>query len=261
MVWPTFTDSFDAPVHEPAPPAAPPTAEEVLNHARLEAAQILQNAAAEADAAVAGARSQGLEQGFAEGFEAGRAELEQQRQQLALVEQQARLYADSLRQAAEAEAKAIRAQAEARAQELLGQAREEAGALLTEARTEQHRRLEMAQTAVVELAVAAATRLVQGHLAIQPASVVAMVANGLQRLKDTNCSVRISPEDLPLLEAQRYQLEKELGAGLLQLQPDAGITRGGYIVSSPQGGIDGRVEQQAHLLRAALAAALGGSES
>lgn len=224
----------------------------------MEAAQILQGAAAEAEAALADARSAGFEQGLAEGFAAGQAELQLQRQQAALEGERARVHVQSLRQTAEAEARVVHAEAEVRAQEMLRRAREEAEALMAGARQEQQQRLDAAQVAVIELAVAAATRLVQGQLAIQPASVVNMVAVGLRRLKDTNCLVRVNPEDLPLLEAQRRVLEKELGAGLLQLQPDAGLLQGSYMVSSPHGGVDGRLEQQALLLRTALSAALGG---
>jgi flagellar biosynthesis/type III secretory pathway protein FliH len=233
--------------------------DDVINEARLQAAQILQDAAAEAEMAQEEAQRQGYEDGRQEGLSAAQAELEAQRQEAEAALAGARQQADLVRRAAEAEVRANLADAEAQAQALLAKARSEAATIVAEGRAERDRRLDEAQTAVVELAVTAAVRLVQGHLALQPASVIAMVAAGLRRLKDTDCTVRVSPQDLPLLEAQRSTLERELGAGLLKLQPDAGLSQGSYMVGSPRGTIDGRLEAQEQAMRAALGAALGGN--
>lgn len=240
-------------------PALPDTrAEDALNDARMEASRILSDAAQQAEAAQEEAYKQGYETGRQEGIEAGKADLELLRRQAELEVEKAQIQADSIRQMAEVEVRAIKAEAEAQAQAMLAKAREEAEAILEEARRQQHQRLDDAQQALVDLAVTAAMRLVQGHLALQPSSVVAMVGAGLKRLKDTNCTVRVHPQDLPLLEAQRSTLERELGAGALQLQPDVGISQGSYMLSSPQGGIDGRLETQSAQLKAALQVALGG---
>lgn len=258
-VWQAFEPAASEPeLPAELPPAEPAvTPDDVLNEARLQAAQILQDAAAEAEAAMAAAQREGYQAGLA----AGQADLQQQQQQAQQALEQMRTQAALIRQAAEAEAKALLAEAEAQAQSALAQARERAVQLLEEARAEQARRLDDSQGALVDLAVAAAVRLVQGHLAIQPQSVVQMVAAGLRRLKDTGCTVRVSPQDLPLLEAQRSTLERELGGGLLQLQPDASLSQGSYLVHSAQGQIDARLEQQAHHMQAALRAALGGSQA
>lgn len=247
----TPTTAFDLP---------PAHAEEILNEARLEASRILQEAATEVESAVAAARQEGFAQGRQEGFAAGQAEMDLKRREAELELERAQAQGDGLRRTAAAEAKAIRAEAEARAQSIINQAMERAEAIRGEALLEQQRRLEEAQSALVELAVAAATRLVQGHLALQPASIINMVAMGLRRLRETNCAVRVSPQDLPLIEAQRSTLERELGSGLLQVQPDPGLSPGSYMIGSPQGHIDARLEQQASHLKAALKAALGGSD-
>lgn len=267
-LWPTFSPQAAAAPPKPSEPASSALAvqpvvrvEETVNDARLEAAQILQNAAAEAEAATQAARQEGYASGHAEGLAAGQAEVESLRSQALADVEQARSQAEAIRQAAEAEARATRAEAEKGAQAILAQAQEDARQMRDQANAELHRRLDEAQPALVELAVAAAMRLVQGHLALQPAAVVNMVAAGLRRLKDTDCTVRISPEDLPLLEAQRSTLERELGAGLLQVQPDPTLTQGSYLVTSPQGQIDGTLEQQAERMQAALNAALGGNRS
>jgi len=232
---------------------------QLLAQAQLQAVEILQEAAAEAEAALAATRQQGFEQGHREGLAAGQAELEQQRDQAHEQVQNARIQAELSRQAVESERRAQLASAQAQVQVMLADARSEAAALLAEARLEQHRRLDEAQDAMVNLSVAAAVRLVQGHLAVLPSAVVAMVAAGLRRLKDTDCSARVSPLDLPLLEAQRSTLERELGAGLLQLQPDQSLSQGSYLLSSPHGHIDARLEQQALQMHAALTVALGGN--
>lgn len=263
-VWPTLEPGTvrvwaTAPAAEhPAPVEQRATAEELVQEARLQAADILQQAAAAAEAAVAEARREGYEAGRHEGAAAAGAELEMQRQKAQFELERARVQSDAMRQAAEAEARAIRAEAEAQMHALLGSAREEAAELSAAARAEQARYLDDAKEALVELAVAAAMRIVQGHLAVQPAAIVAMVTAGLRRLKDSHCTVRVSPHDLPLLHAQRSTLERELGAGSLKLQPDPGLHSGSYTVVSSQGQIDGTLEQQTVQLRSALAAAIGG---
>lgn len=264
--WPTFTVQRAASPPQSSEPAPPvPTVqtavrvEETVNEARLEAAQILQNAAAEAEAATEAARKEGYASGHAEGLAAGQAEVESLRSQAQAEVEQAQAQSEAIRQTAEAQARATRAEAEKEAQAIRTQAEADARQMRDQANAELLRRLDEAQPALVELAVAAAMRLVQGQLAIQPAAVVTMVAAGLRRLKDTNCTVRVSPEDLPLMEAQRSTLERELGAGLLQVQPDPTLTQGSYLVTSPQGQIDGTLEQQAERLQAALNAALGGN--
>ncbi|HEY8347885.1 MAG TPA: FliH/SctL family protein [Symbiobacteriaceae bacterium] len=257
--WPTFRPDIQADSAAPAQPAAPAATDgdAILRAARLQAAELLQKAAEEAEAAVAEARRQGFEAGREEGLAAARSELEAERQAARFAVEKAKLEADALRQAAEADARAIRAEAEAERQRLLAEAREQAARLLEEARAERDRVLEASRDALVELAVAAATRLVQGHLAVEPEAIVNMVAAGLRRLRDTDCTVRVSPADLPLLDAQRARLERELGEGTLLVQPDAGLSRGSFLIHSPQGSIDGTLEAQTARLRDAMTAALG----
>ena len=228
--------------------------DEVLQHAHMKAAEILQQAAADADAAVEAARKEGYAAGVASGLE----QAEAKRLQAERALESARAEADSLRRAAEADARAMRAEAEVERQSLLARVREEATGLLEQARVEQRELLDAAQAAVVDLAVTAAMRLVQGHLAVQPAAVVAMVGAGLRRLKDSHCMVRLSPQDLPLLHAQRAVLERELGSGSLKLQPDGSLQQGGFLIHSPNGVIDATEEQRSASLRSALNVALGG---
>lgn len=247
----------------PAPPAPGGKAPEAsqpdpLVQARLEAARILQEAATEAESAVAEARREGFEAGRQEGLASSSAEVAAQLQAAEQEAERAKAQATLVLEAAEARARAVRAEADAEAHAVLSRARDEAERLVAEARLEQGHQLEAAQNAVVELAVAAAVRLVQGQLAIQPGAIAAMVASGLRRLKDTNCTVRVRPQDLPLLEAQRGVLERELGAGLLAIKPDAGLSVGSYMVESPVGHIDATLEHQSVGLRTALVEALGG---
>lgn len=229
----------------------------ILNEARLQAAEILQHAAAEVEEAIKSARQEGFEAGRQEGLAAGQAELESQRQAAQFALEKAQLEAESLRREAEADARAIRAEAEAERQRLLTEAREEAARLAEEARAQRASYLDAARDAVVELAVAAAARLVQGQLALQPEAVVNMVAAGLRRLRDSDCTVRLCPADLPLVTAQRAQLERELGEGHLTLQADQSLSPGSYLIHSPQGSIDGTLEAQTGRLREAMTAALG----
>lgn len=230
----------------------------LLQDAHLQAARLLQAAAAESETALAQARQQGYEQGEQEGLAAARAQMAGFQQQAEAEIERARGQAELIRQAAESDARALRAEAESAAHGLLSQARAESAELMAQARRQQQQMLADAQASLVDLAVASAVRLVQGQLAIRPASVVAMVAAGLKRLRDTDCTVRVSPQDLPLLEAQRSTLERELGSGLLKLAHDPSLHQGSYVVSSPHGQVDAQMEQQAVQLRSALTAALGG---
>jgi len=237
-------------------PTPSPSQIDPLNDARLQAAQILSEAAAEAEKALEAGFQQGREAGIA----AGKEELELLRNQAHLEAENAKLQAANIRQQAESDAKLVRVQAEREAQEIIMAAREEARRIQDDARLEAQNRLEQSSAALVDLAVAAAMRIVQGQLAIAPQTIVSMVAAGLRRLKDTDCSVRIHPEDLPLIEAQRSMLERELGAGSLHLTPDPSLQRGGYIVTSPQGQINATLDEQAERIQAALNAALGGNK-
>lgn len=265
-LWPSLLDSVLTEPDVSGGPELPPQptldrpqqAEDLLNEARLEAAEILQRAAAEAESAVDEARREGFAAGHQEGLASGASALEQERDEAHRAVEQARAQAQAIRQAAEADARAMRAEAELQAQAMFNGAKQEAATILAQAQQEQARHLAEAQNSLVDLAVAAAMRLVQGHLALQPESIVAMVKAGLRRLRDTNCSVRVRPEDLPLLEAQRSTLERELSTGLLTLVPDRNLRAGDFVVSSPQGHIDATIQQQSAQLRAGLTAALGG---
>ena len=265
--WPKLTPAPPPPPPPPSPPkpvrrpALPPeaaedraklaeerarlaeanakAAEAVLDEARLEAARILQSAAEEAERAEAAARDEGFERGRQEGLAAGKAEVEALKREAELALENARLQGENIRQAAEKDAAVTRLEAEKAAEKMLAEAREEAHRILDEARRQAEQlvqeRLEQSQEALVQLAVAAATRLVQGQLAIEPQSVVRMVAAGLRLVKDAPATVRVNPEDLPLLEAQRSTLERELGAGTLTLSADPGLQRGSYMVQTPVG--------------------------
>lgn len=259
-LWPNLNSAeLPLPALEPVAPAipAPAQAPDALNQARLQAAELLQHAAVEAEAAAEAARREGYEVGRQEGLAAGHEELNALRQQVQLEAENLRLQVELERQTLEAERRKVRDGAEEEARAIIARATDEAGRMLAEARAEQQRRLDEAQRALVDLAVAAAVRLVQGQLAIEPEAIVQMVGAGLRRLKETDCTVRVNPEDLPLLDAQRWTLERELGAGLLRLQPDPLMARGSFVVTSPQGQIDARPEAQATRLRTALGAALG----
>lgn len=258
--WPDLRAAVQpaAPHRSSLPVPAAAKLSDPVTEARLEAARILQEAAAEAELAMAEARQQGFATGRQEGLAAAATEVSGQVQVAQQEADRAKTQAALLMEAAEAGARARRAEAEAEAQVLLAQAREKAEALLHEAGAEQNRQLEAAHHALVELAVAAAVRLVQGHLTVQPHAIAAMVASGLRRLKDTHCTVRTRPQDLPLLEAQRGALERELGAGLLVIKPDSSLSVGSYMIDSPRGHIDATLEQQSVGLRAALVEAMGG---
>lgn len=262
-IWPSFNPAHHVAAAQAGlePKTRRSQSEADLDDVRLEAAELLQDAATQAEQAIEAARLEGFEQGRQEGIEAGRAELEKLWRQAELEVENARLQAENIRQTTESTAKLSRLEAEKEAQALIAAAKEEARRIVDDGRVEAQKRLDESRNALVDLAVAAAMRIVQGHLALQPQAIAAMVAAGLRRLKDTQCTVRVNPDDLPLLEAQRATLERELGSGTLQLAVDPGLRNGSYMISSTHGQIDGTLEHQAERIQAALNAALGGKDS
>lgn len=225
----------------------------MLDQAHREAAELLRSAAEEAEEAIRLAHREGYEAGL----KLARAEADTILQDARRAVDEARSEAAAILQAAEAQAAAVRSEAERERSLRLAAAEHEATDLLAEAQGERNRLLESAQASLVDLASTAATRIVQGHLAIQPASIQAMISAGLRRLRDSNCTARISPEDLPLLQAHRAAMERELGNGVLVLQCDESLQQGSYILHSPVGSVDATVEQQAQVLRTAMNLAIG----
>jgi len=108
------------------------------------------------------------------------------------------------------------------------------------------------ERAVIELALAAAARLVAG-LPLDAALVGAVVREALTQVEETaSVHVLLHPEDLALLQAGESGLAGEAGNGRLRLTSSPDVSRGGCVVRTHFGDIDARRETKVSQMRKAL---------
>lgn len=191
----------------------------LVESAQAEAARVLEEAHAERERLLSDAREVGRAEGQAAGFEKG------------LAEGRAKGEAAAREQVAAQLATLDRAWCEA-----LGAFERERAALLHEARED-----------VLRLALRIARRVIGREVDADERVAVEQVRAALEQLsRATSVLVQIHPDDeavvrkaLPELAALHPQLEHA------QLSPEAGIDRGGCVVTTPEGGaIDARIETQ-----------------
>jgi flagellar biosynthesis/type III secretory pathway protein FliH len=178
---------------------------------------------------------------------------------------QAEQQAAALVAAARAEADAIREQAR-RAGEAEGRARGEAEILEAQlaARRDAERIRSEALPAAQALAARMAQKIVGRAVALDARAMAEIAAQALTaaRARAGLVVLRVHPEDLTMIEAQRPQLVARLAEAVeLRVVADATVTRYGCIVDSPAGRLDARLETQlAALERAAFASPPAGRE-
>jgi flagellar assembly protein FliH len=95
---------------------------------------------------------------------------------------------------------------------------------------------------MVQLALALARRLVHREVSIDPSLVAAMAHVALERLGEaTPATIRLNPDDYTTVAAQRG--ERWEGAQVT-IVPDPAVSRGGCLVESDFGTVDGRIDAQ-----------------
>ena len=105
---------------------------------------------------------------------------------------------------------------------------------------------------LVEIALATASRLVAG-LPISAETVEAAIREALSQVEETaNVHVLLHAEDLALLKSGGSELVAESGRGRLKLAPSPDVTRGGCVVRTHFGDIDGRRETKLEQMRKVL---------
>lgn len=169
----------------------------------------------------------------------------------------------------EAEAEALVASAQARAQAIAAEAHREGFtqghreglevaraasaplvALLGEAaraaQEARERALAGAEVELLALALALAERILHREVAATPGEVEALARGLLDRARDKRRAVlRVHPEDYArLLEARRALLEGLPEDADLRLEADPAVGRGGCLLETPSGILDGRLESQ-----------------
>lgn len=193
-------------------------AERILAAAEVKAQAVIESAQAEGAAQAAEARAQALEEGRAEGLEQGRTEgLEQGR---------AEAFEQASQQLSQLQAAWVGA---------AGQWDADRQAMLREAKQ-----------AVVELSLRFAEKLVHRSVEADPGVIVDQVGAALSHvLKAADVSVRICPDDRPLLEkampdlAERFDHLKHI-----HLVDDPDVGRGGCLLTYGRGTIDATIDTQ-----------------
>ena len=167
------------------------------------------------------------------------------------IAERARAEARALRERAEREAEAIRERAREQGRQ---QGRAEAAALVTRAVAARDRALAEAEAQIVEIALAAARRIVGEQLLLRPESIVSVVAPLLERARLAHrVRIRISPLDEPALRQALSALQERAGQrAALSIEPDESIERGGCVLEADVGLFDARIEVQIESLAKAL---------
>jgi type III secretion system HrpE/YscL family protein len=161
------------------------------------------------------------------------------------VVEEARAEATRIVAEADAAAEATRAEARAAGSE---EARAEAAALLAEAASRRDSALADAEREVARLAVAVAERLLCGELEARPEAVLAIVREVLERARRAQSLVlRAHPDDAAVLRRHAEALPSAI-----VVEDDPSVRRGGCVVKTELGALDGRLEVRLEALARAL---------
>ena len=195
-------------------------------------ARVLRGAAAETARLVSGARFEALADA-------------------ASIRGTAQAEAESLLHRARADAERLRAEAQAEGRERGLAAVTE---LLVGARTVAARARREATVELRQLAVQIAAKLLGRTLSLDPAAVVDLTAQALTHAGEPKAlRIRCHPDDLALLESGRPRLvDRCRSAGVLRIEADAHVPRGGCILDSELGQVDARLAVQLEAIDRAL---------
>ncbi|TDP77556.1 FliH/SctL family protein [Bradymonas sediminis] len=113
--------------------------------------------------------------------------------------------------------------------------------------------LDTAEKDMVELAFRLAARIIGDSVEREPERVAAMVAGVLQRARGKrDIIVMVSPEDLASLSAAGPALARSVDGVNIHFETDSSLTRGGCVIQTESGRIDGQIETQLDALQKAL---------
>ena len=103
-----------------------------------------------------------------------------------------------------------------------------------------------AEQSFVVLAVKLAEKVIRREIELQPELVKDTVRMALETVsKTTNVVIRVSPQDISIIEDLKSSLSDLLGRFTsVSITPDESVSRGGCIVQSERGRVDARIETQ-----------------
>lgn len=165
---------------------------------------------------------------------------------------------------AEEDARRIRAEADASREAVRAAAVEEgrregrgaAAAALALAASERDRLLASAEREIAALVLALARKVLGRELAEREAAVADLAARALAEARERReVALRVNPADAPAIRAAEGRLGAILVRATLDVREDPAVPRGGAVVETEAGRIDGGIEAQLeHLGRALLEA-------
>lgn len=163
---------------------------------------------------------------------------------------------------AEEEAERIRAQAREHKEKVFAEAREEAKAdvaaraaeELTRAKLQAGQMISEAEPQVLELALKVAAKIIGRDLEREPEVLLEIVANAADAARASKAlTFRVHPEDGRILREKMPRLRELLSRTVdLNVRDDSDVERGGCIIQTEFGTIDGQIRTQLEMLRNVL---------
>jgi flagellar assembly protein FliH len=126
--------------------------------------------------------------------------------------------------------------------------------LVEMARLERHKIIQAAEPEIVRIAVAVCERILNAHLALEPAAVVEMVRAAISRVVTRETvTVRVNPADLEIMRENREGLMAMNDIDNMRLIEDQRVDRGGVVIDTDAGTIDAKISTQLREARRLLA--------
>jgi flagellar assembly protein FliH len=106
--------------------------------------------------------------------------------------------------------------------------------------------LEGTERTLLQLSMTVTRRILQAELTVRPEAVLDILRMCLSQIKESSkVVVRVHPEDERVLRAEEGELRAAMGQfGAWELREDAQVPRGGCLIDTDFGVLDGRLESQ-----------------
>jgi flagellar assembly protein FliH len=131
---------------------------------------------------------------------------------------------------------------------------------LAAAARERTQNADLLEREAVELALLLAEKIVCGAIAVAPERVLDVVQGTLRRVVERErVTVLVNPDDLELVRGAAERLTSALGGiERLEIQGERRVPRGGAVLRTAAGEVDGRIASQLERAREIVEAELGG---
>ncbi len=177
-------------------------------------------------------------------------------------EYDARTKAQEIVEKAQAEAQRIIAEAEAKRDEVYARARDDARAEaqakaaeeIAKAKIQAGDILARTESEIIDLSLKIAAKIIGRDLERDPDAIVEIVATAMESARAAKAmTIRVSPEDGKLLRDKRPRLMELIGRAIdIAVRDDPEVERGGCIIQTDYGIIDGQLKTQFEMLKQLL---------